>query len=88
MAVDTPHNVCKCSELFNDTVLYQGQEVDVLTLAGASPDAVVLDKKTGMAKAVFEAKCKSPFYLQHTGASLMSLYAVCIVRFQSINLWS
>jgi hypothetical protein len=33
-------------------------------MAGASPDAIVANRDTGSPVAVFEAKCKVPFYRQ------------------------
>jgi hypothetical protein len=43
-------------------------------MAGASPDAIVVDKDTCSPLAVFEAKCKVPFYRQSNGECTV-LYA-------------
>jgi hypothetical protein len=43
--------------------------MDIMQMAGASPDAIVTNKDTGAPLAVFEAKCKVPFYRHSIGES-------------------
>jgi hypothetical protein len=50
--------------------MHGGSEVDIMARAGASPDAVLIDKFTGEVKAVFEAKCKVPFLMHRSGVLL------------------
>lgn len=52
---------------FGHKVAFQGQEVDVMSLIGASPDGVLVNAQTGKPSAVFEAKCRSPFQIQNGG---------------------
>jgi hypothetical protein len=59
------------SEKFGHKVACLAAEVDIMSMAGASPDAVVTDSRSGLCKAVFEVKCKVPFYLQKNGTSLL-----------------
>ena len=52
---------------FGHKVLVYGEERDVMSLVGASPDGVLVDSETGEIRAVFEAKTKSPFALEQQG---------------------
>jgi hypothetical protein len=64
-----------CRSKFGDEVTYHHQRVDVLSLSGASPDALLMRSPEASAYgqdeplAVFEVKCKTPFYLQTSGMS-------------------
>lgn len=73
---DTPvlcHN-CEvaCRQAFGHMVTFRGEKMDVLTLAGASPDALVVVQaddtcERWIAVAVIEAKCRCPFHYQFIG---------------------
>jgi hypothetical protein len=58
-----------CRESFGDKIHHLGEEKDIMQLAGASPDAVVVDRETFEPLAVFEVKCKFPFFRQSNGES-------------------
>jgi hypothetical protein len=56
-----------CVKSFQDTVTVHGQEVDVLSMCGASPDALVHRPGAEHPEAVFEAKARCPFFQESQG---------------------
>jgi hypothetical protein len=71
-----PHDCC------GDMIRVGDEVCDVMCFVGASPDAIVAkprEEGVGDCVAVFEAKCKSPFYITAPGSAGTSPMRNCVL---------